>query len=1153
MTLFDEQKLLNLEALYDLDAAFLQRLAQEAPGCAAFLKCYRQTGFHCPENEQSQWLIACAEHLDRFIAQRFDIEAPAQALRAHILKDNPVFVFKKEFVLKNAKRQLKEAARFSDFETLDHWLKMELVAHDKRAAFQKDPEWAVATLACGYLAQAEQYHASIEKLTQWCVQAWLTPEGQRQTKGWVSFHFPLHRDFSALIPLEAADEVRVQMPAKHWRARDGFHLTDLRMTSRQVQNEIHYCVYCHKNAGDFCSRGFPVKKDKPELGLKTNPLGEILTGCPLEEKISEMHTLKAQGDSIGALAMVMLDNPMCPATGHRICNDCMKACIYQKQDPVNIPEIETRVLTDVLNLPWGVEIYDLLTRWNPLRAQQYLPKPYNGKKVLVMGMGPAGFTLAHHLLMEGFAVVGMDGLKIEPLPTVWKENPIRDYQELQESLDARMTMGFGGVAEYGITVRWDKNFLKLIYLTLSRRPYFQVLGNVRFGGTLHVEDAWALGFHHLALAVGAGLPRELRIPNSLAPGMRQANDFLMALQLTGAARESSLANLQIRLPAVVIGGGLTGVDAATELQAYYVRQVEKTLRRFEALTATQEEAVVWAHFDAISAGILQEFLKHGRAIREERERAEHEKREPFFLPLLHRWGGVTIIYRRELQASPAYRHNPEELAKALEEGIYYAPQLQPVEVLLDENGQSSGLRCLKASQEPIVLPARTILVATGATPNIAYEYEHKGTFSRNKIVYDNFEFQRSALPHVDFTLEKVEEALHCKQPLFGPFTSYAKAHHLVSFVGDTHPVFHGSVVKAIASAKRSYPKIVEALQKIPTPPKVSAEEYLAFAALIRSRFSAHLYQKRELKPGIWELKIKAPQAAAKGAPGQFYRLQNFESFALHTENLVEQAEGVALIGAQVDADPTLLTFFLMERGVSSKIVSQLPVGAPIALMGPTGVRYLPPQVPATVMIIGGAMAVAYLYSIAPLLKAQGIKIIFIGCFSEKDAVFCPEQLHAFTDQTMWIVPGDLFTESTGIVLRPQDCHLNATGLTVLPAHIESMRATLADCQHVLVIDDATALRDFKHQVLPCWSSHLPPTVKISAAVFGPMQCMLKGVCAQCLQWQVDPKTGERSKAVYSCSWQQQPIELIDIGNISERLEQNRCQETLTGLWYEACK
>ena len=55
--------------------------------------------------------------------------------------------------------------------------------------------------------------------------------------------------------------------------------------------------------------------------------------------------------------MICVDNPMVAATGHRICNDCMKACIYQKQEPVDIPQIETRTLKDVLALPWGFEIY----------------------------------------------------------------------------------------------------------------------------------------------------------------------------------------------------------------------------------------------------------------------------------------------------------------------------------------------------------------------------------------------------------------------------------------------------------------------------------------------------------------------------------------------------------------------------------------------------------------------------------------------------------------------------------------------------------------------------------------------------------------------------------------------------------------------------
>ena len=79
-------------------------------------------------------------------------------------------------------------------------------------------------------------------------------------------------------------------------------------------------------------------------------------------------------------------------------------------------------------------------------------------KVMIAGMGPAGFTLAHHLLLEGFAVVGFDGLKIEPLSEQLIKQPIYRFSDLTEALDERLMAGFGGVAEYGITVRWDKNF-----------------------------------------------------------------------------------------------------------------------------------------------------------------------------------------------------------------------------------------------------------------------------------------------------------------------------------------------------------------------------------------------------------------------------------------------------------------------------------------------------------------------------------------------------------------------------------------------------------------------------------------------------------------------------------------------------------------------
>src|SRR4029453_15015220 len=289
------------------------------------------------------------------------------------------------------------------------------------------------------------------------------------------------------------------------------------------------------------------------------------------------------------LALVVVDNPMCPGTGHRICNDCMKSCIYQKQEPVNIPQIETGVLTDVLGLPGGVEIYGLLTRWNPLNVRRPYALPYNGKNVLVVGMGPAGYTLAHYLINEGFGVVGVDGLKIEPFEEelVGKEDlaprPIYSWSEIYKSLDERVLEGFGGVSEYGITVRWDKNFLTLLHLTLSRRDLLRIYGGVRFGGTLTIDDAWQWGFPHIAIAAGAGRPTIIDLKNNLANGIRKASDFLMALQLTGAFKRSALPNLQVQLPAIVIGGGLTAIDTATELFAYYPVQVEKTLDRYEAL------------------------------------------------------------------------------------------------------------------------------------------------------------------------------------------------------------------------------------------------------------------------------------------------------------------------------------------------------------------------------------------------------------------------------------------------------------------------------------------------------------------------------------------------------------------------------------------
>ena len=281
-------------------------------------------------------------------------------------------------------------------------------------------------------------------------------------------------------------------------------------------------------------------------------------------------------------------------------------------------------------------------------------------------------------------------------------------------------------------MRWDKNFLTLIHLTLARREKLRIYGGIRFGGALTLEEAWSYGIDHVAIAAGAGRPTIIDIKNNLIRGIRKASDFLMALQLTGAFKEDALSNLQVRLPAVVIGGGLTGIDTATELLAYYPLQVEKILGRYESLVGEIGEIDVRGVLDPEEQGILDEFLHHGRAVREERARAAAAGEKPDFISLVRKWGGVTLAYRKRMQDSPAYRLNHEEVTKALEEGIAFVENLDPVEAIPDEYGHVQAMAFHAADADGVVerveLPARTVLVAAGTVPNVTYEKEHPGTF-----------------------------------------------------------------------------------------------------------------------------------------------------------------------------------------------------------------------------------------------------------------------------------------------------------------------------------------------------------------------------------------------------------------------------------------
>jgi hypothetical protein len=108
---------------------------------------------------------------------------------------------------------------------------------------------------------------------------------------------------------------------------------------------------------------------------------------------------------------------------------------------------------------------------------------------------------------------------------------------------------------------------------------------------------------------------------------------------------------------------------------------------------------------------------------------------------------------------------------------------------------------------------------------------------------------------------------------------------------------------------------------------------------------------------------------------------------------------------------------------------------------------------------------------------------------------------------------------------------------------------LADAAHMIVIGSdrmMQAVGAARHGVL---AGYLKPGHSAIGSINSPMQCMMKEVCAQCLQPQVDPQTGERT-VVFSCFNQDQSLDRVDFPALHERLGQNGTQEKLTVQWID---
>jgi NAD(P)H-flavin reductase len=303
-----------------------------------------------------------------------------------------------------------------------------------------------------------------------------------------------------------------------------------------------------------------------------------------------------------------------------------------------------------------------------------------------------------------------------------------------------------------------------------------------------------------------------------------------------------------------------------------------------------------------------------------------------------------------------------------------------------------------------------------------------------------------------------------------------------------------------------------------------------------------------LTPTIIEVIVKAPAAARHFEPGQFYRLQNFESMARRAGDVPLLMEGIALTGAWVDKARGLLSLIALELGVSSRLVAHLKPGEPVVVMGPTGT---PTEIPdgQNVLLLGGGLGNAVLFSIAKAMREHGNHVIYFAGYKKGEDLFKREDIEAATDQVIWStdIGASIAPE------RPQDAHFRGNIVQAMLAYqngeLGERIVPLDTVDRIIAIGSdrmMAAVKAARHGVL---APHLKPEHVSIASINSPMQCMMKEVCAQCLQKHVDPETGQET-IIFSCFNQDQQMDRVDFPNLAARLRQNTVQEKLANLWFE---
>ena len=358
---------------------------------------------------------------------------------------------------------------------------------------------------------------------------------------------------------------------------------------------------------------------------------QCIKGCPVAIDIPEFIGHVKEGNIESAYQTISKASAL-PAVCGRVCpqeSQCEGKCIRGiKGEPISIGKLE-RFVAD-----WARE--------NDIRPEG--PKEKKGKKVAVIGSGPAGLTCAGDLAKAGYDVTIFEALH-EP----------------------------GGVLVYGIPeFRLPKQAVVAKEIENVKALGVKIETNVVIGKSVTIDELLTEeGFSAVFIGSGAGLPKFMGIPGENANGVFSANEYLTRSNLMKAFDENSPTPIMRGKEVAVVGGGNVAMDAA------------RTALRLGAK--------------------------------------------------------VHIVYRRSEEELPA---RVEEVHHAKEEGIIFDLLTNPIEILTDDKGWVTGMRCIRMElgepdesgrRRPVevegsefVMDVDTVIMSLGTSPNPLISSTTKG-------------------------------------------------------------------------------------------------------------------------------------------------------------------------------------------------------------------------------------------------------------------------------------------------------------------------------------------------------------------------------------------------------------------------------------------